>query len=785
MDQHMNIVDIINTRIRDEQQQQQQQQLKNEIEGEDQQQLNEFLIKITSNLRNLKIGENSSINLVPRFTEYLKPDSLLHLTILNRKLKDMLPSLVPYCHQLKSLKIILHDGSNQQQQQQQQQSIENEWTIFLRDVINVAPELTDLSIHNIQLNWDWLLENKRLFSKINRYSLDSQMDGFKQGDWDKLSEEFEFNSLYIHPSSEIYGTKDRNLYDCSMIRRLKVNDNLQADSHVFKASDIGYRNLCNLESLEIRSEQNNKFLNTMWFFDMLKMNSNTLVRVSVQMAFQHSKALDLDDQYLNAFKTLIKLPSIKTLDIYCGLYVLDFDHSVYQPLQSPSSSGKYYHCKAISNLSKTNPKALNGVLNPVKTTVKPTEKLPYNPMGLETEVTTTTTSNHNNLNERLNQIRYRSKYEGYTPLMTDTISNLVIDHLKGCTTKSYIDYLFNEGAIYIRQPLWNIKTAIPRPHRVFQDQSVDEGSLIKVYFSPRTYPTDHIDLDKIIVHENDHFILVDKPHAVSMGPIIDSYTNNLAIMYVNQRKQQNTTTPLNVLYNPHRLDFPTRGLCLLVKDHQFLREFNKLIMNRQVNKIYKAIVPITKENKDKELPIGLIRHFMKPTNMAPKIVTTEEVEGWHECLLNILSVQDVEYKIPLEDFDERSFDFIHQRYNIKDQECLDRIGVGSDRNRSKVLKFKEVEIQLLTGRTHQIRAQFSSLGFPLLSDPMYGGLRLQSLLSEEDNLQPDDHYYSSVNSTGSGFFEDYESPSMIGLVSNQLEFKCPISNDTNYFFKLK
>jgi 23S rRNA pseudouridine1911/1915/1917 synthase len=34
-----------------------------------------------------------------------------------------------------------------------------------------------------------------------------------------------------------------------------------------------------------------------------------------------------------------------------------------------------------------------------------------------------------------------------------------------------------------------------------------------------------------------------------------------------------------------------------------------------------------------------------------------------------------------------------------------------------------VEVELLTGRTHQIRAQFSSRGCPLYGDRKYGGCR--------------------------------------------------------------
>lgn len=45
----------------------------------------------------------------------------------------------------------------------------------------------------------------------------------------------------------------------------------------------------------------------------------------------------------------------------------------------------------------------------------------------------------------------------------------------------------------------------------------------------------------------------------------------------------------------------------------------------------------------------------------------------------------------------------------------------------------EVEIELMTGRSHQIRGQLSALGFPLCGDAMYGGfMRDQSEALCED-----------------------------------------------------
>jgi len=45
-----------------------------------------------------------------------------------------------------------------------------------------------------------------------------------------------------------------------------------------------------------------------------------------------------------------------------------------------------------------------------------------------------------------------------------------------------------------------------------------------------------------------------------------------------------------------------------------------------------------------------------------------------------------------------------------------------------------VEIALMTGRTHQIRVHFSSIGFPLVGDPMYGREKVNKFFAAEYDL---------------------------------------------------
>ena len=47
-------------------------------------------------------------------------------------------------------------------------------------------------------------------------------------------------------------------------------------------------------------------------------------------------------------------------------------------------------------------------------------------------------------------------------------------------------------------------------------------------------------------------------------------------------------------------------------------------------------------------------------------------------------------------------------------------------------KLYESRVELITGRTHQIRAQFAQVGAPLLGDVLYGGSSLASSINEDE-----------------------------------------------------
>jgi 23S rRNA-/tRNA-specific pseudouridylate synthase len=116
----------------------------------------------------------------------------------------------------------------------------------------------------------------------------------------------------------------------------------------------------------------------------------------------------------------------------------------------------------------------------------------------------------------------------------------------------------------------------------------------------------------------------------------------------------------------------------------------------------------------------IIRHYLEPSVRAPKrfvaslppnakttTSTTDRNEaGWAECLLRIVKVGDI----------------CALRGNPSSEKLARALWSSSQEIMPPTCQaVVELEVELLTGRTHQIRGQLSVEGFPLVGDVPYGG----------------------------------------------------------------
>jgi len=211
--------------------------------------------------------------------------------------------------------------------------------------------------------------------------------------------------------------------------------------------------------------------------------------------------------------------------------------------------------------------------------------------------------------------------------------------------------LLKLGAIYVHND------------RQIKDKWIFEESLFRVHTLPRRYNCDY-PWKSLIVFENDFFLVLNKPSGIPSHPSVDNVLEDALT--------QTSLAIKTTLFVTHRLDTLTSGLIVYGKKRQFVKSFNIQLIERKVKKKYVALVESTQTFPQE------LTHYMNPAPGTPKKLSTEQVEGWDICKLEILEQKKITPNLTW------------------------------------------LKINLLTGRTHQIRSQMSFLQAPILGDHKYG-----------------------------------------------------------------
>lgn len=212
------------------------------------------------------------------------------------------------------------------------------------------------------------------------------------------------------------------------------------------------------------------------------------------------------------------------------------------------------------------------------------------------------------------------------------------------------------------------------------------GDEIEVELSPgpaASFAPENIPLD--VVYEDEHLVVVNKPAGLVVHPAagIDSGTLANALAY---RFQQLSATGGAVRPGiVHRLDKDTSGLMVVAKTEQAHENLSDQFRARTIFKRYAALVyGVVKEQQGRiEQPIA--RDPRNRTRMAV-------VPGGREAL---------------------TLYTVRRRYDV----------------------FTLVDVELKTGRTHQIRVHLSWLKHPVVGDALYSGGRENSVQDPQQRAQ--------------------------------------------------
>lgn len=176
----------------------------------------------------------------------------------------------------------------------------------------------------------------------------------------------------------------------------------------------------------------------------------------------------------------------------------------------------------------------------------------------------------------------------------------------------------------------------------------------------------------LVLYEDNHLLIVNKrPGDIVQGDKTgDKPLSEVAKEYIAEKYNKPGDVFLGVV---HRLDRPTSGIVLFARTSKALSRMNKLFSERETRKIYWAVV-LNPPPKHSE---RIIHYLKRNPKQNKSYATANEVAGSKEAILSYEMIKKLD------------------RYYL-------------------------LEIELETGRHHQIRSQLAAIGSPIKGDLKYG-----------------------------------------------------------------
>lgn len=257
----------------------------------------------------------------------------------------------------------------------------------------------------------------------------------------------------------------------------------------------------------------------------------------------------------------------------------------------------------------------------------------------------------------------------------------------GFMSRTQLQKVVREGGVLVNGRLPKASTLVKR------------GDVIEVVVPPPPSSTiQPEDIPLNVLFEDEHLIVLNKQPDIIVHPARSHLKGTmLSALAYHFRYRSQTGGALSAVGKDfarpgvvHRLDRHTSGCIVFAKQDEAHWKLGHQFEHRSVDKRYLAVVHgrIEPETDVIELPIG--SHPSKEKGYREKYVVRHDELGKHA--VTICRVREW-YRLPP--------------------------APGLDPKRD--LDYTLVELELKTGRTHQIRVHLSYLGFPIVGDDMYGG----------------------------------------------------------------
>ncbi len=226
-------------------------------------------------------------------------------------------------------------------------------------------------------------------------------------------------------------------------------------------------------------------------------------------------------------------------------------------------------------------------------------------------------------------------------------------------SRSFISKLINDKKILVNnkfvKPKYKVKKNDLIEIELIQPKKID--------LIPQNIPIE-------ILYEDKHIIVINKPANIVVHPSAGHFDNTIvnALLY-----HCNDLSSINNKIRPgivHRLDKKTSGILIVAKDNESHLKLTEDFKNRRVKKFYKALL------------YGVL----------------SEKKGTIESLIGRDRIN---------------------RIKMSSNTSHGKVAITHFKVEKYIHKFTLVDVNIETGRTHQIRVHFSEKGFPVVGEDLY------------------------------------------------------------------
>ncbi len=285
--------------------------------------------------------------------------------------------------------------------------------------------------------------------------------------------------------------------------------------------------------------------------------------------------------------------------------------------------------------------------------------------------------------------------------------DLFLANLHGDTSRSKIQNSIKSGKI-------KVNNEIKKPSYILRLADKIEFENIEQSLLPKIEP-ENIELD--VVWEDENMAVINKPSGMLTHPTVSetsrTLVNALLFKYGQNLSDINGDFRRGIV---HRLDRNTSGLIMIAKNNKTHQYLSELIKNHNLTKKYRAILKGSYPVDEEIIQAPISRHKTQPHKM------TVSQDG--KPSTTILKV--------LERFKEATY----------------------------------VELNLITGRTHQIRVHMSYKNHPVFNDTLYGA-GMGKIKTDEQVLQ--------------SFYLKFAKPFSSEIIELEIEPDEKIKKVLNYF----